>query len=214
MDFGKVVQLPDWSCVAVPSPVMGDDRIDWTGAMRVEAADWRCGFCSKEVGSHIGYAGRTRADAPPVAFVRICPRCSLPSLFLAGDELVPCALLGDPTPHAPPDITALYEEARRAAAARSYTGAVLLCRKILLHIGAELGAPEGSSFAQALVYLAGIGYVPPNGRGWVDRIRTRGNEATHEIVVMTRGDAEGLLLFVWSLLHFVYTMPAKLDPKA
>jgi len=29
------------------------------------------------------------------------------------------------------------------------------------------------------------GYVPPNGRGWVDHIRTKGNAANHEIRLRT-----------------------------
>jgi Domain of unknown function (DUF4145) len=44
-------------------------------------------------------------------------------------------------------------------------------------------------------YLANNGYVPPNGKGWVDHIRKKGNEATHEIILMKREDALELMAF-------------------
>ena len=33
-------------------------------------------------------------------------------------------------------------------------------------------------------YLAHKGYVPPNGRGWVDHVRNKGNEAIHKLTKM------------------------------
>ena len=60
-----------------------------------------------------------------------------------------------------------------------------------------------------LMYLADNGYVPPNGRGWVDHIRKKGNEATHEIALMQQGDAEELISFVEMLLKFIYEFPAR-----
>jgi hypothetical protein len=54
-----------------------------------------------------------------------------------------------------------------------------------------------------------VGYVPPDGKGWVDHIRKKGNEATHEIALMTAADAEELISFVEMLLKFVYEFPAR-----
>ena len=58
-------------------------------------------------------------------------------------------------------------------------------------------------------YLAANGFVPPNGRGWVDHIRKKGNEATHEIVFMTDKDAQELLAFSEMLLKFIYEFPSR-----
>jgi hypothetical protein len=58
-------------------------------------------------------------------------------------------------------------------------------------------------------HLADSGYVPPNGKGWVDHIRKKGNEANHEIVLMTKADAEELIAFAEMLLKFIYEFPAK-----
>ena len=63
-------------------------------------------------------------------------------------------------------------------------------------------------------YLADTGYVPPNGRGWVDHIRSRGNEANHEIVMMSREQAKDLVTFLEMLLRFIYEFPARAIPPA
>jgi hypothetical protein len=59
-------------------------------------------------------------------------------------------------------------------------------------------------------YLADAGYVPPNGKGWVDHIRKRGNEANHEIVIMTPADAKELIAFSEMLLKFIYEFPKQI----
>lgn len=57
------------------------------------------------------------------------------------------------------------------------------------------------------------GYVPPNGKEWVDHIREKGNEATHEIQMMTREDAQDLITFLEMLLKFMYEFPVKMKTK-
>jgi len=46
----------------------------------------------------------------------------------------------------PPDVAALYGEARSCMTVNSFTSAVLTCRKLLMHIAVEKKAPEGKSF--------------------------------------------------------------------
>lgn len=110
------------------------------------------------------------------------------------------------------DIDGLYEEARKCAGAGSFTGSVLLCRKLLMNIGVQEGAEEGNSFVYYIDYLAEKGFIPPNGRAWVDHIRQKGNEATHEIALMTNSDASELITFTEMLLKFVYEFPAAMAP--
>jgi len=76
----------------------------------------------------------------------------------------------------------------------------LPARKILMHLAVEKGAPAGKSFLEYVKYLAQKGYVPPNGYGWVDHIRTKGNEANHEIKVMGEAEAKDLITFTEMLL--------------
>ena len=81
-----------------------------------------------------------------------------------------------------------------------------------MHVAVEKGAEEGKPFLEYVEYLSQKGYVPPDGKGWVDYIRTKGNEANHEIKIMSFADASDLITFSEMLLKFVYEFPAKVKP--
>ena len=179
----------------------------WQSLGNIGPWDYRCGYCGREVASARGYfdAGRNTDWA-----IYICPGCERPTF--RGDVIVPGAPFGAEVDALPPEIAKLYGEARRAVQAGAPTSAVLTCRKILMHVGVEKGAKEGLKFIQYVDHLADAGWVPPDGGGWVDHIRTRSNEANHEIKVMTDADAKELIVFVEMLLRFAYEMPSRV-PK-
>jgi len=116
----------------------------------------------------------------------------------------------------PTELAILYEEARASTAAGAHTAAVLVCRKMLMNIAVALGdTPEpGKTFVKYIQYLKDHGYIPPKGDQWVDYIRKRGNEATHEIALMQQSDAETLITFVGMLLRIVYEFPAAVPSPA
>jgi hypothetical protein len=103
----------------------------------------------------------------------------------------------------------LYKEARDCFSVGAHTSAVLACRKLLMHVGVEQGAKENQNFVAYVEHLANAGYVPPNGKAWVDVIRTKGNEANHEIRLMNQDDSKLLLSFLEMLLKFIYEFPQK-----
>jgi len=78
-----------------------------------------------------------------------------------------------------------------------------------MHIAIKQGAKEGETFIRYVEYLAQAGYVPPNGKPWVDHIRKKGNEANHEIILMSEADAQELISFLEMLLKFIYEFPAR-----
>jgi hypothetical protein len=80
-----------------------------------------------------------------------------------------------------------------------------------MHIAVDAGAPENQSFLDYVNALAAKGFIPPQGKDWVDYIRTRGNEANHEILLMGQDDSKALVSFVEMLLRFIYELP-KLVP--
>lgn len=83
-----------------------------------------------------------------------------------------------------------------------------------MNIAVNHGAKEGASFVSYVDHLANAGFVPPNGRSWVDHIRSKGNEATHEIRLMQSDEANELIVFAEMLLKFIYEFPAKVPtPK-
>jgi hypothetical protein len=77
-----------------------------------------------------------------------------------------------------------------------------------MHIAVAKGADEGKKFIEYVEYLSAKGYVPPDAKSWVDHIRTKGNEANHEIVIMSEEAAKDLIAFVEMLLKLVYEFPA------
>jgi hypothetical protein len=186
--------------------------LDWHGAATIGAASFKCGYCGRDVGPNIGYFARIAGTVAGRIF--ICSFCTNPTFFdLAGTQ-IPGSRFGNEVGALPDEIAALYREARDATAASAYTAAVLCCRKILMHVAVANGAKENISFLAYVEYLADSGYVPPNGKGWVDHIRKRGNDANHEIVLMKREDAEELVAFTEMLLKFVYEFPSRVPQAA
>lgn len=109
----------------------------------------------------------------------------------------------------PNELKAIYDEAHQSVSVNANTAAVLVCRKLLMHIAVQQGAEPGGTFISYVEFLADNGFVPPNGKGWVDHIRKKGNEANHEIVLMENDDAVELISFAEMLLKFIYEFPAR-----
>ena len=178
----------------------------WQQPQSITAKQFTCGFCGRNVASDKGY---TTTNAPQ-AFLCICPNCRKPSFFLDRDNVqVPGVVPGNEVRAVPENVNALYREARRCVSVGASTAAVLACRKLLMSIAVAEGAKAGETFVSYVSYLAEKGYVPPNGRGWVDHIRNKGNEANHEIQLMTIDDADELILFSEMLLKFIYEFPSR-----
>jgi DNA-directed RNA polymerase subunit RPC12/RpoP len=179
-------------------------RLSWYQSAAIPAKEYVCGYCDNKVGSAQGYH-QSSGTGPDIY---VCPYCTSPSFF-EGERQVPGASFGNPVESVPDDVLMLYEEARVCMSVSAYTSSVLASRKLLMNIAVAQGAEPGESFVHYVDWLSEQGYVPPGGRGWVDHIRRRGNEATHEIETKSRADAEELISFVEMLLKFIYEFPAK-----
>jgi hypothetical protein len=150
----------------------------------------------------------------PDAFVLICPLCARPAYIGFGVQ-IPSARFGKPVAHIREQtLEDLYKEVRSATAVGASTAAVLCCRKILMHIAVSEGDRPGESFAHYVEFLAAKNYVPPDAKGWFYHIRLRGNEANHEIVLMSKRDAEEIVIFVEMLLRVIFEFPAKVQQNA
>lgn len=207
-----------WNATLIASYFLGRDWMprDWSLTAEhawanpvhtLPAESYRCGYCSNDVASERGLLSERMA-----AFVRICPQCNGPTFFAAGGKQWPGAKIGRPVQSLDPDVAAIYEEARNSLTVNSPTGAVMLCRKILMHVAVQKGAKPNKGFQEYVEYLKDNHYIPTGSEGWVDYIRKRGNEANHEIVVMTKDDGEGVLRFTEHLLRTVYELPASVPP--
>jgi len=113
----------------------------------------------------------------------------------------------------PHDIEAVYKEIRDTAKGGSLTAAILLGRKLIMHIAVGAGAEEGKSFKQYIDYLAKEHYIPPKASKLLDYMRELGNEKNHEIKLGTPEEVQRLVKFVESLLYFVYELEAEFPEK-
>ena len=178
--------------------------MSWNKVNSISSKKYKCGYCGNVVASSQGYFA---GQGSPVIY--LCPHCQNPTYFRTPDSQIPGVAPGNDVDDLPNDVEALYRESRGCVAASAYTSAVLTCRKLLMNIAVAQGADPGQGFVSYVDYLANAGYVPPNGRGWVDHIRRKGNEANHEIVLMSQEDANDLISFAEMLLKFIYEFPAK-----
>jgi len=184
--------------------------INWQGVNSIGSHDFQCGYCGNVIATEKGYYANANLDGR-AAKIYICPHCAKPSFF-HGDNQFPEVTPGNEVRHVPDEVYELYKEARNCVAASAYTASVLICRKLLMNLAVSQGADKNLKFIEYVEYLANNGYVPPNGKGWVDHIRKKGNEATHEIVVMLHNDATDLISFSEMLLKFIFEFPAQIAP--
>jgi hypothetical protein len=185
-------------------------RVFWQNPQNLPARAFVCGFCNHLVASDEGF-GLAFVEASFQGAIHICTNCGGPNFF-GIDYRHPVPALGNPVPHVPNAVNTLYEEARRCSSEKCYTAAVLLCRKMLMNIAVEKGAEEGKKFIQYVEFLSEKNYVPPGGKEWVDHIRKKGNEATHEIALLKEEDALDLIGFTEMLLRIIYEFPSRI-PK-
>ena len=178
--------------------------------MPIQSRGYVCGYCSHRVGPNTGFSAGGQAQV----FIYICSYCTRPTYFGSDGKQYPGVPLAVPVENVPKEIGSLYAEARQCASVGSHTSAVLTCRKILMHIAVQKGAKAGDSFVSYVEYLASKGYAPPDAKTWVDYIRQKGNEANHEIKVMSEQDAQPLIAFVEMLLKLIYEFPQKVPSVA
>jgi hypothetical protein len=180
--------------------------MSWKDPQDILSRKYKCGYCGYLVASNKGYSYPPHASS----FICICPNCDHPSYFDLKGKQYPGATPGNEVAHVPPELEQLYRESRNCCSVSAFTASVLACRKMLMNIAVQQGAKEGEKFIDYVTFLADNGFIPPNGKGWVDHIRKKGNEATHEIALMSKADAEQLIAFTEMLLKFIYEFPGRI----
>jgi uncharacterized protein DUF4145 len=186
-----------------------DIEYNWQQVSATGRAQYQCGYCGNRVGPNTCYVAKTVINK--AAFIFICPTCTRPTFVDINGVQVPAARLGSEV-HGitEPSVQTLYNEARDCTAVGAFTAAAMLCRKILMHLAVQHGAKPGDSFVAYVDHLQAAGFVPPNGKPWVDEIRKKGNVANHEIALVGQQDAEQILAFTEMLLRFNYEFPSML----
>lgn len=179
-------------------------KLGWSNPVALNPREFICGFCNKSVASDIGWYAR--ADTNICSY--LCPNCGYPTFFDSVGLQHPAIKMGNSVQHLPAGVEELYEEARSCTSYGNYTAAVMLCRKLLMNLAVEEGAPENKKFAEYVDYLGEIKLVPPKAQPWLVKIKDLGNEANHEITSKTKEDAEIAIGFLEIALRFNYEVPA------
>lgn len=173
--------------------------------------NYKCGCCNHPISSEKGFKGHVPGQSSIIHYIYICYNCSAPTMFYDGKQL-PGSKLGIQINHIKDvEIEKLYDEADSCYSVGSYTASIMCCRKLLMSIAVANGAAEKKNFITYVNYLNKEGYIPPNGRAWVDSIRKLGNEANHEIKLRTEAEASLMIKFIEMLLRFIYEMPGLLE---
>jgi hypothetical protein len=189
--------------------------MNWQNTNEVLSLKYKCAYCGSVVASHSGWDaynfdyGNTRISG----MIRICPHCKQPT-YATEERQIPGAPEGEKVEGiVEKGVENIYDEARRAFAEGCYTATILCCRKLLVHIAVTKGAKEGLPFTEYVNYLEREHFVPPGCKSWIDEIRKKGNEANHEICIMTKEQAKTLLSFCEMLLKLIYEFLAKIAKK-
>ncbi len=182
-------------------------NLTWENKVNFSSKILTCGHCGVQIASKEGFHAKTSSGKH--AYICLCHLCNNPNYFDPSGNQFPGPMVGRDIEHIDNEqVRNMYGEARRCISSSCYTAAVLCSRKLIMNIAVAKGARPNQKFAEYVQYLSEKGYVPPDGKDWVDHIRKKGNEATHEIADMTLDDAQELLVFLEMLLIFLYEFPA------
>lgn len=172
------------------------------------AIKYHCGWCDSIVASSWG-GDFVAPNGQPISWLRLCPNCKHPTFIDDNEGVFPGSPFGDTINHLPPELDQLYTEARTCVSSGANHAAVMVGRKILMHVAVTQGAPTGERFVAYVDYLVANNLVPPNTKDWVDEIRQVGNDANHEIFDINPNEAKATIEFVAMLLRLLYEYPAK-----
>ncbi|MBR3116897.1 MAG: DUF4145 domain-containing protein [Bacilli bacterium] len=182
----------------------------WNFVQKIMSKNYICGHCGNDINSNEGYYITSNGSTSNGAgYIYICHHCNKPTYFGIGEQ-IPGPIYGkkfDEEIFEDNLIYSLYNEAQKCMKVNAYTSVGMCCRKLLMHIAVNCGAEENKNFTEYVNYLDENNYVPTNCKNWVDIIRTKGNEANHEIVLLNKNDAEQLINFIQMIIAVVYEMP-------
>lgn len=183
-----------------------------------ETRKYVCGWCGCSVSTSVGLCKAEEWYAPSAppwhrqrrsSNIRACPECWYATTFVGEKHQLPAPRLGENLDASDKSddvnmIVALYDEARIALSQDASSCAVLMFRKLLMHIAVEQGAKEDLRFVDYVKHLKNENVVGRPQHALVDRIKDDGNEENHEITRASPEHAKDLLNLVTLLIQSVY----------
>ena len=184
---------------------------DWYQRHDLVSKNFVCGFCGLQIGSSHGYY----LSGNEIVKIYLCTNCGNPTYFNEYGLQYPGPMLGREINNLPENIKSVYGEIREDIKNNSFTSALLLGRKLIMHIAVDIAkAIEGLSFVKYIEHLKNSGYISPNGDKCLEYIRELGNEKNHEIKIGTEEEeAKRILKFIEILLIFMYEFPEEFNKE-
>lgn len=173
----------------------------WYNLSELGSKTFVCSYCGRNICSDKGYycEGNSR--------IYICHNCNSPTFFDSSvfSRQYPGPKYGKTfSVPIPSEVNDLYNEARAAYSVGAFTAVGMCCRKLLMNICVNLGAKENLRFVEYVNYLDEENYIPKGSKKWVDIIRKKGNDATHEIKFLSKKDAQQMIDFSAIIINLVY----------
>lgn len=178
----------------------------WEFVFSQNSRSFICWNCNNKIASEKGYAtiDTNHGGNKHYSFIYICPHCNAPIITDDDNKIVFLPLPGKEINKLPENILVVYFEIRKCMQSGCFNGAIMLMRKLIMHIAVEEGAKEGKSFIEYIDYLFENGIIPKKSKNKSDSIRTLGNSTNHEIENRTQEEAENCFEFIELLLKVNY----------
>lgn len=170
-----------------------------------------CGWCGERQASSLGFIGvvpvdpNNRQKGGTNEVIHICSHCGHPTAFFEGKQY-PAPRLGKEIAKLPPKVAAVYNEIRDCTAAGAYLSCVGACRVLLMHIAKEQANVTAASFKQAIEAIEAAGYITAKMAPWVHKIRDKGNDINHDLIIPKKEEAEEMVKLVETLLVVIYEL--------
>jgi hypothetical protein len=180
------------------------NRGNWRNVSNLSASPFICWNCGRGVASEKAFYSSFEYDTKKSSFIFICPNCNAPTIVDDGNKNVLLPLPGIEINKLPENIKILYSEIRKCIQSGCFNGAIILMRKLIMHIAVEEGDKVGKTFEQYIDFLCNNGIVPKKSKNKADSVRRLGNSANHEIENRTPGEAQACFEFIELLLKVNY----------
>ena len=177
---------------------------NWQNTTQVKAGSFICWNCGKEIASEKAYLSYNLSRNSYPSSIYICPFCNAPLIIDDEKKQVLLPLPGKEISKIPINLEVIYSEIRKCMQSGCFNGAIMLMRKLIMHIAIEEGDKDGKNFEQYIDFLCSNGIVPKKSKKKADSVRKLGNSANHKIEHRTQEEAQNCFEFIELLLKVNY----------
>jgi len=186
----------------------------WNKFDRLSTISFICWNCNNKVASEKGYYSYHPINNAVLSIISICPNCNSPNMQDDEKNNIISPLPGIEIKNLPEQIEKTYNETRKCMQTVCFNAAIMLMRKMIMHIAVEEGDSEGKSFVEYVNFLCDEGIVPKKSRSKAESIRNLGNSANHEVENRTEDDAKNCFEFIELLLKVNYEFADNLEESS